>query len=90
MEMDFHIITRETAFVLRTFFFIVFGLTINLSSLVDVQVLIISIMVFVGILMVSSIAPQRICKRSLLCCRVRCPKRVDNHSTLLQHSNGIS
>ena len=52
MEKDFHIISRETAFVLRTFFFIVFGLTIDLVSLVDIEVLIISIMAFVGILLV--------------------------------------
>lgn len=51
MEKDFHIITRETAFVLRTFFFIVFGLTIDLGSLVDVEVLIISLMAFIGILL---------------------------------------
>ena len=52
MEKDFHIISRETAFVLRTFFFIVFGLTIDLSSLVNLEVLIISLMAFVGILLV--------------------------------------
>ena len=44
MQRDFHIITRETSFILRTFFFIVFGLTIDLASLVDISVLIISIM----------------------------------------------
>lgn len=49
MEKDFHIITRETAFVLRTFFFIVFGLTIDLFSLVNIEVLIISLMVFIGL-----------------------------------------
>ena len=52
MEKDFHIISRETAFVLRTFFFIVFGLTIDLSSLVNLEVLIISLMAFIGILLV--------------------------------------
>ncbi len=51
MEKDFHIISRETAFVLRTFFFIVFGLTIDLGSLVDIEVLIISLMAFIGILL---------------------------------------
>jgi cell volume regulation protein A len=52
MERDFHIITRETAFVLRTFFFIVLGLTIDISSLVDIGVLIISTMAFIAILLV--------------------------------------
>jgi NhaP-type Na+/H+ or K+/H+ antiporter len=42
---DFHIITLESAFVLRTFFFVIFGLTIALSSLLSVQVVIVSICV---------------------------------------------
>lgn len=37
-----HTITMETAFVVRTFFFVVFGLTISLASLANVQVAIIS------------------------------------------------
>ncbi|MDG1725507.1 MAG: cation:proton antiporter [Bacteroidia bacterium] len=52
MEKDFHIISRETAFVLRTFFFIVFGLTINLLSLINFEVIIISLMVFISIYLV--------------------------------------
>ena len=52
MEIDFHIISRETAFVLRTFFFIVFGLTIDLLSLINFQVLVISLMVFIAIYLV--------------------------------------
>ena len=52
MEKDFHIISRETAFVLRTFFFIVFGLTIDLLSLVNFEVLVVSLMVFIGIYLV--------------------------------------
>ncbi|MBO6517663.1 MAG: cation:proton antiporter [Bacteroidia bacterium] len=43
MEHNFHIITRETAFVLRTFFFIVFGMSMVLSSLADVKALGISL-----------------------------------------------
>ena len=52
MEKDFHIISRETAFVLRTFFFIVFGLTINLLSLINFEVIIISLMVLISIYLV--------------------------------------
>jgi len=47
MEKNFHIITRETAFVLRTYFFVVFGLTISLVSLMDIKVLTISLVVVV-------------------------------------------
>jgi len=32
---ELHVITLETAFVLRTFFFVVFGITITVSSLLD-------------------------------------------------------
>ncbi|MDX1683898.1 MAG: cation:proton antiporter [Saprospiraceae bacterium] len=39
IEKEFHLITLETAFVVRTFFFFIFGMTINLSSLIDVNVL---------------------------------------------------
>lgn len=43
MEHNFHIITRETAFVLRTFFFLIFGMSMILSSLLDLKALLISI-----------------------------------------------
>lgn len=63
MEKDFHIITRETAFILRTFFFIVFGLTIDLASLIDVNVILISLMsviliVLVRIILLRSFVPK--------------------------------
>ena len=45
MEKNFHIITRETAFVLRTYFFVIFGLSISLASLVSVKVLLLSLAV---------------------------------------------
>jgi cell volume regulation protein A len=64
MEKDFHIISRETAFVLRTFFFIVFGLTIDLGSLVNLEVLIISLMAFVGILLVRIVLLKWITKEA--------------------------
>jgi NhaP-type Na+/H+ or K+/H+ antiporter len=50
MERDFHIVTRETAFILRTFFFIIFGLTIELQSLFSLDVLLLSLMAFILIL----------------------------------------
>ena len=39
VSSDFRIITTETAFIVRTFFFIVFGMSINLSMLLDFRVL---------------------------------------------------
>lgn len=40
---DFHLVTIESAFVVRTFFFVLFGITITLSSLYNLQVAIISL-----------------------------------------------
>ena len=39
---DFHILTLESAFVIRTFFFVIFGMFITLSSLIDWKVTLIS------------------------------------------------
>jgi hypothetical protein len=44
-----HVITMETAFVVRTFFFVIFGLTISLASLVNAQVAIISGLIIASI-----------------------------------------
>lgn len=44
---ELHVITLETAFVLRTFFFVVFGITITVSSLLDFTYGLISIAIVV-------------------------------------------
>lgn len=44
-----HVITMETAFVVRTFFFVIFGLTISLASLVSVTVAIVSLLIILSI-----------------------------------------
>lgn len=44
-----HVITGETAFVVRTFFFVVFGITITLSSLLDAQVALVSGLILLSI-----------------------------------------
>lgn len=46
---DLHVITIETAFVVRTFFFVIFGLTIALDSLLNIDVAIISALILVSI-----------------------------------------
>jgi len=46
---DFYIITIESAFVLRTFFFVIFGLTISLISLVNYKVAFQSIIIVSGL-----------------------------------------
>ncbi len=42
---ELHTITAETAFVVRTFFFVIFGLTIAIASLWNVDVALISLMI---------------------------------------------
>lgn len=44
-----HVITLETAFVVRTFFFVIFGLTISLASLASIDVAIVSILIILSI-----------------------------------------
>ncbi|MFK7953768.1 MAG: cation:proton antiporter [Ekhidna sp.] len=34
---DFHVVTMETAFVVRTFFFVIFGMTLDFSGIGDLQ-----------------------------------------------------
>ncbi|MEO6883494.1 MAG: cation:proton antiporter [Bacteroidia bacterium] len=46
---EFVMITNETSFLIRTFFFVVFGLTMNLEGLLNQKIIIISILVMVVI-----------------------------------------
>ena len=46
---DLHIITLETAFIVRTFFFVIFGITIVLSSLLSLKVALVSILIIASI-----------------------------------------
>ncbi len=46
---ELHIITLETAFVVRTFFFVVFGITIALASLLNLNVAMISLLILASI-----------------------------------------
>lgn len=43
--LNFKLITLETAFVIRTFFFLIFGMTISLTALLDLNVFIVSILI---------------------------------------------
>lgn len=46
---ELHVVTVETAFVVRTFFFVIFGITIVLSSLFNVDVAIVSALILLSI-----------------------------------------
>ncbi len=49
---ELHIITLETAFVVRTFFFVIFGITIVLSSLFSINVVLVSVLIIVSIYLI--------------------------------------
>ena len=49
MYEGLHVITMETAFVVRTFFFVIFGLSITVASIFDVEVAAISIAIIASI-----------------------------------------
>ena len=49
---ELHIITLETAFVVRTFFFVIFGLTIVLSSLFNLTVVFVSLLIIASIYLI--------------------------------------
>ncbi|WP_103068302.1 cation:proton antiporter domain-containing protein [Aquimarina sediminis] len=46
---ELHVITAETAFVVRTLFFVIFGITIVLSSLLSLKVTLISVLILISI-----------------------------------------
>ncbi len=46
---NFRIITLESAFIVRTFFFVIFGITITLSSLYNWKVILVSLILLTGI-----------------------------------------
>lgn len=51
LHHDFHILTLESAFVIRTFFFVLFGMTVSLGVLLDLEILlqglVISVLLYV-------------------------------------------
>ncbi|MGB5500504.1 MAG: cation:proton antiporter [Maribacter sp.] len=46
---ELHIITLETAFIVRTFFFVIFGITIVMASLASLSVALISVLIIISI-----------------------------------------
>lgn len=49
---DFHLITMESAFFVRTFFFVIFGISLNLTDLLNVNDALISIGIVLAILII--------------------------------------
>lgn len=66
IEGEFHLITLETAFVVRTFFFVIFGMTIVLSSLVNMNVAIISALILLALYVVRFVFLKLFMKEGIL------------------------
>lgn len=64
--LDLKLITVETAFIVRTFFFILFGYTMNLTLLQDFNVTLIGSLIIVSILFIRFIFLRFISKTNLL------------------------
>ena len=62
LHHDFHILTLESAFVIRTFFFVLFGMTVSLGVLLDLEVLVqglvISVLLYVVRLVLLAVMKQ--------------------------------
>lgn len=63
---ELHVITLETAFVLRTFFFVIFGITISLSSLIDWKLGAISIVVILILFTVRFVFLKMFLKKDII------------------------
>ena len=56
VQDDFHLLTKETAFFVRTFFFVVFGMTLELCDLLDEKAALVSAIIVAGIFFVRFIS----------------------------------
>ncbi len=63
---DFHTLTLESAFVVRTFFFVLFGMFISLGSIVDWKVALISIAIVAALYGVRFILLKAIVQRDIV------------------------
>lgn len=60
-----HVVTLETAFVVRTFFFVIFGLTIDPSSLLSGEVAMISVLIIASIFLIRFLLLRLVVGRDL-------------------------
>lgn len=63
---NFRLVTVESAFVMRTFFFVIFGVTISIGTLLDVSVAIVSLIVVASFLLIRFVLLKLILKNDIL------------------------
>lgn len=66
IEENFHVVTVETAFLVRTFFFVIFGITISLASLWNLRVLEISALILISIYLIRYLIFRLFTRESIL------------------------
>ena len=62
---DFHILTLESAFVIRTFFFVLFGMFITLKSIIDLNVALVSVGIIASLYLVRYLTLKIIVKQDI-------------------------
>jgi len=62
---DFHLLTLESAFVIRTFFFVIFGMFISLDSILDPKIALISLAIIFVLYTVRFISLKSVVKRDI-------------------------
>ncbi|MBX2844137.1 MAG: cation:proton antiporter [Flammeovirgaceae bacterium] len=62
---ELHIVTFETAFIVRTFFFVIFGITLNLNSLLDLQTALISLAIVASLFIIRFLMLKIFGKKSI-------------------------
>ena len=62
---ELHTITLETAFVVRTFFFVIFGITISLGSLLETGVAVVSLLITASIYLIRYIMLRTVMGRDI-------------------------
>jgi len=66
IHINFKLITLETSFIIRTFFFVIFGMTITLASVFDIRVLLLSSLMTVIFLAIRFVLLKIIMKRRFM------------------------
>ena len=63
IHINFKLITLETSFIVRTFFFVIFGMTITLASVFDMEVILVSAMITCIFLVIRYVALKLVLRR---------------------------
>ena len=85
---ELHTITAETAFVVRTFFFVIFGVTIVVASLFDTTVAGISSLIIISIYLIRFILLRIFVGKGYPATTVHCSQRIDHGAFVLCNPGG--